>query len=290
MVTIGNLVINLKSYLKENNIENYSFEARCIIENILKLSHEQLIANPNASVNNHHVDLIQQAAKKRISGYPLQYILGEWEFYGLRFIVGEGVLIPRQDTETLAARVIETAKLKCHPKIVDLCSGSGCVAITVAEYIKSSSVCAVEHSQKALAYLLKNIELNKSDVQAYDGDVLNKNFAADYCDVDIISCNPPYLTQSDMLGLQPEVKYEPIMALDGGNDGLMYYRQISALWKYALKPGGVLIYEIGIGQEQDVSDIMINEGFTDIKFTKDLNGIIRVVSGVYNHKETTAVL
>ncbi|MDO5560342.1 MAG: peptide chain release factor N(5)-glutamine methyltransferase [Oscillospiraceae bacterium] len=281
MVTINNLSINLRSYLKEHNIENYSFEARCIIESVLELTHEQLIANQNAVVNSAQVALIQKAADKRVSGYPLQYILGEWEFFGLKFFVGEGVLIPRQDTETLVSCVINNAKVRRNPKIIDLCSGSGCVAVSVSEYVKNSSVCAVEHSPVALSYLLRNIELNKSEVEAYDGDVLNNEFCGNYSEIDIISCNPPYLTPDDLHNLQPEVRFEPVMALDGGSDGLMFYKRITSLWKTTLKNGGMIIYEIGIGQENDVSDIMTSEGFTDIKFEKDLNGIIRVVSGVY---------
>jgi len=282
LVTIHELNINLKSLLKQNNIENYTFEAHCILEHVLELSYEQLIIKSNAYISSQQIEIIQRIADKRISGYPLQYILGEWEFYGLPFYLGEGVLIPRQDTEKLVDSILEIAAPIRNPKIIDLCSGTGCIAIALDKHLINSQICAVEHSPEALKFLLRNIHLNGSAVNAYDGNVLNKEFSKTFSDINIIAANPPYLTPEDMINLQKEVSFEPEMALLGGNDGLFFYRNITSIWKDCLADKGTLIYEIGIGQENAVADIMEEYGFKNIQFQTDLNGLIRVVSGVYN--------
>lgn len=281
MVTLNELSTNLKALLKENNIENNVFEARCILEHALGFTHEKLIASAGAVLTEEQTELVRSLAEKRISGYPLQYILGEWEFFGLPFYVGEGVLIPRQDTETLVEAVIAKAAGLTSPKILDLCSGSGCIAIALEKNIPGAKVAAVEYSKPALAYLLKNTELNGSDVTAYEGDVLSGSFSENFSGIDIITANPPYLTSDDMNVLQREVTFEPDTALFGGNDGLLFYREITKKWKNCLCDGGSLFFETGINQEKDVADILSLNGFEDIRMHTDLNGIIRVVSGVY---------
>jgi len=228
---------------------------------------------------------ISDIVKKRSSGYPLQYILGEWEFYGFKFLVGEGVLIPRQDTETLVEYIISVANSIKNPRILDLCSGSGCIAITLEKMLPNSTVCAVEFSKEALNYLTQNIKLNNSNVTVFEGDVLNKDFTNYFENFDIIVSNPPYLTKNDICNLQEEVKHEPNLALFGGDDGLQFYTSISKIWKKCLKQNGIISYEIGIGQENDVANILLNNGFTDIQTIRDLTGIIRVVSATY--KPTT---
>lgn len=283
MVTVNQLSTNLKILLKQNGIEDYIFEARCILEHALNIRHEKLIVNSSLPVSEDQVALVQKIAGKRISGYPLQYILGEWEFFGLPFYVGEGVLIPRQDTERLVECVLDqvAATTNQSPYILDLCSGSGCIAIALEKHLKCAKIGAVEYSDKALSYLTRNIELNSSGVSVYSGNVLNPDFFSGFKDIDIITANPPYLTPEDMRTLQKEVSYEPEMALQGGDDGLLFYREITSGWKHCLKKGGIIFYETGINQEKDVSDILLKNGFTDIRTYSDLCGIIRVVSGVY---------
>lgn len=282
MVTISQLSVNLKALLKENNIEDYLFESRCILEHALKLDHSRLLLNPDTTLSDSQVSVVQKIAEKRISGYPLQYILGEWEFFGLPFYVGEGVLIPRQDTETLVETVLERLKT-CHkPRIADLCSGSGCIAVALDKNNHcNADICAVEYSDAAMKYLTKNIELNSSSVTVYKGNVLSADFCSAFSDLDIIVSNPPYLTSEDMEQLQTEVSYEPEMALKGGSDGLLFYQNITALWKNCLRENGMIFYEIGIHQENDVSDILARNGFRNINTAADLSGITRVVYGVY---------
>ncbi|MBQ9982060.1 MAG: peptide chain release factor N(5)-glutamine methyltransferase [Oscillospiraceae bacterium] len=284
MVTASQLSINLKSLLKQNNIENYIFESRCIIEFVLNIPYNRLRINPDMVVSEDAVNKIRKIANKRISGYPLQYLLGQWEFFGLPFYVGEGVLIPRQDTETLVESVlnhVQTLNLT-KPSVLDLCSGTGCIAIALEKNILSANVCAAELSTTALSYLTKNISLNSSSVTVYNGDVLDEKFAGLFSSLDIITSNPPYLTKKDMQVIPEEVKHEPSMALFGGDNGLLFYEKITAIWKHCLKPGGAIFYEIGMGQETDVANILKENNFIDITFNHDLNGIIRVVSGVYN--------
>lgn len=285
MVTIGQLSTNLKVLLKQNNIEDYIYETRCILEHALEIKYEKIIINPDLSLSDSQVDLVQKMAQKRISGYPVQYILGEWEFFGLPFYVGEGVLIPRQDTETLVECVLNHASTMVKPRILDLCSGSGCIAIALDKHLHGAETGAVEYSEKALSYLLKNIGLNNSSVTAYSGNVLSKEFSRSFSNIDIITSNPPYLTADDMNYLQKEVSFEPEMALAGGDDGLLFYRTITAYWKECLSPGGAIFYEIGINQEKDVETILYENGFSQIKTYPDLCGINRVVSGVYKPKK-----
>ena len=285
MVTVKQLINEIKTTLKNGGIEDYIFESRCIIENIMHLSHSEIVLNYDTEVLNEQYETAVSAAQKRITGYPLQYILGTWEFYGLPFFVGEGVLIPRQDTETLVDYVLNycktrksTSKLNC----IDLCSGSGCIAVALSLNLQSSLFYAVEYSDSAFSFLQKNITFNNaSDIQAVKANVLDPDVANLFTNVDIIVSNPPYLTDKDMTVLQKEVSFEPRLALEGGTDGLLFYRSIVANWKHSLKYNGLIAFEIGIGQEQDVSDILSANSFTDIKFTKDLNDVVRVVSGVY---------
>lgn len=282
MVTIGSLYSDIKRILNENNIDNHIFEARCIIEYATGLNHAQLIANSEQPVSGNIEQLVHCMAEKRITGYPVQYLLGTWEFFGLPFRVGDGVLIPRQDTETLVESVL--TRVSEHPvhRITDLCSGSGCIPVALEKYTKGTEISAVEYSDAALSYLRQNTVLNSSAVRVIKGDVLDPEFCKSFRDIDIITSNPPYLTPEDMAVLQKEVRFEPEMALLGGDDGLLFYRTITRNWKHCLKSGGMIFYEIGINQENDVSEILACNGFTDIQIIPDLCGINRVVCGVYN--------
>ncbi|MBP0960372.1 MAG: peptide chain release factor N(5)-glutamine methyltransferase [Oscillospiraceae bacterium] len=216
----------------------------------------------------------EELCLKRKSGYPLQYLIGEWDFFGRTFKVGEGVLIPRADTET----AIEVAlSLPIEKKIItDLCSGSGCIAITMREEI-GADVYAVEKSEDAIKYLKENIKLNNSEINLIEGDVLSEKTKNKVPLSDIIISNPPYLTKEDMEVLQKEVTFEPSMALLGGDDGLYFYREITSFYKDKIRENGFIIYEIGMGQEEDVKQILLSNGFCDVKYQKDLGNIIRVV-------------
>ncbi len=219
---------------------------------------------------------LDEMLNQRKEGRPIQYIIGKWWFYKGEFFVGEGVLIPRQDTETLVEVAAELLKGKESSSVADLCAGSGCIAISIATDFPSASVTAVEKYQKAYAYLEKNIAHNSvNNVIAVLSDVCDKPFGG----YDLIVSNPPYITSEDMKKLPEEVKKEPETALFGGEDGLYFYRKITELWKTALNPSGVLAYEVGIDEADAVSEILVQNGFENITVRKDLCGVQRVVFG-----------
>ena len=282
MVTIGELYTNLKSVLRLMNIDTYAFEAKLIIEKAFDSELPRILMNRDSAVPEIILDNIQDMTEKRKKGFPIQYILGEWEFYGYKFKVGEGVLIPRQDTETLIDYVLDICRKNNmkSPKIIDLCSGTGCIAITLKKEIPDSEIYALENSGIALEYLEYNAKLNQADIKIMEADVLENKYTDNFKDFDIIVSNPPYLTAQDMRELQPEVRFEPITALYAGEDGLYFYQRITPLWKKILKSGGMIVYEIGMNQHESVSDILKSNNFNQTEFIKDTAGIIRVVSGV----------
>lgn len=262
--------------LEEKDIDTADFDVRCIFSDVLQ---ERNVIKNGAPISDENAARIQDITARYADGYPLQYLLGKWEFYGLPFYVGEGVLIPRQDTETLVEFVLNTFK-NGDISAVDLCAGSGCISIAIEKNI-TCRITAVERSPQAYEYLLKNIQLNSSGVTPMLADVTEKQTAERFHDLDLIVCNPPYLTEDDMRHLQKQVGYEPKEALYGGIDGCDYYRYIVRLWKNSLKDGGVMCFEIGIGQEDEVSGIMIQHGFENVRSRKDLCGKFRIVTGVW---------
>ncbi|SEK95139.1 peptide chain release factor N(5)-glutamine methyltransferase [Ruminococcus albus] len=221
----------------------------------------------------------EELCSRRANGEPLQYLLGEWEFYGIPIKVGKGVLIPRQDTETLVELAVSKCKNSEDIVIADLCSGSGCIALALEKYLRCREVYAVEKSEAATGYLSENVKMNASAIKLVMGDVLDEGCAVTIPECDLIVCNPPYLTGEDMERLQREVTHEPSEALFGGEDGLDFYRAVTRIWKNRLKTGGTLIYEIGIGQEDDVMQIMVQHGFENVRCKPDPCGIMRCVIG-----------
>lgn len=282
MVTIGELYTNLKSMLRLMDIDTYTFEAKLILEKVFESELPRILMNKDSAVPENILESIQDMTEKRKNGFPIQYILGEWEFYGYTFKVGEGVLIPRQDTETLIDYVLDICRINNikSPKIIDLCSGTGCIAITLKKEIPDSEIYALENSESALEYLEYNAELNQADIKIIKADVLEDKYTDKFSEFDIIISNPPYLTAQDMRELQPEVRFEPVTALYAGEDGLYFYQRITPVWKKILKSGGRIIYEIGMNQHESVSDILKSNNFGKTEFIKDTSGIIRVVSGI----------
>ena len=218
---------------------------------------------------------------RRIEGEPIAYIIGEWEFYGLPVKVNQNVLIPRTDTEVLVDAALTVLKKKPDSRVLDLCSGSGCVGIALAANVPSCRVIMVDNSAKALSVCRENILLNG----------LTRAITcvqADACEpppmllgrFDMIICNPPYISTEELAKLDASVReYEPASALDGGEDGLDFYREIASKWGVALKENGQLLFECGAGQAEEVKNIMLVNGFGDIKIFKDTLDIDRVVMG-----------
>lgn len=258
--------------------EEAEFEADCIVADILGIKNSALRILGETVINDEDVLKAESFVKQRLNGEPLQYILGKWEFYGLDFFVGKGVLIPRPETELLIDIALEFAKKKNNITCFDLCSGSGCIGITVAKIVTGSDVTVLEKSDDALKYLLKNKAHNSADnVTVIQGDLFDgPDFLADK-KCDILLSNPPYIRSDVISSLQREVLSEPQMALDGGNDGLDFYRAIAEKWFSAVKPDGMVAVEIGEEQGNDVREIF-SKYFKTVNVIKDFSGNDRVVT------------
>ncbi|MBP0984145.1 MAG: peptide chain release factor N(5)-glutamine methyltransferase [Oscillospiraceae bacterium] len=281
---MGGLIRECVKLLTDGGNNNPRFEAEQLVMAVCGADRKDLLTDPERAVNAAQLAELEGFVSRRLSGEPLQYILGEWEFYGLPFCVGEGVLIPRQDTEIIAEVALDYAKKHEKPDFLaaDLCAGSGCIGITLAK-LAGVRVKLLELSDQALVYLRRNIVLNGVDClcESVHADVLSEKTAEDLPQLDLIVTNPPYLTAKDMRELQTEVGFEPETALYGGEDGLDYYRRIIPLWSGKLRPGGMLAAEIGMGQEREVMKLFEQSGIM-AQSEKDLCGIIRVIYGIKN--------
>jgi len=267
-----------KKELQDAGIEDSVFESKQIIKHITGFSNAQILSNYTKKLTEFQQNNLTAIIKQRKVRYPLQYILGKWSFYGREFTVGPGVLIPRADTETLIDKAIELLNEKENPTVLDLCAGSGAIGITIGLLRSDSQVILLEKYNEAARYAYKNIIDNGAEnVLLYEGDVLD----GDQNDkkYDLIVSNPPYINSEDMKNLQPEVQFEPATALSGGEDGLCFYRAIVENYKNSLNSGGRMVFEVGIGQADDVAAILESAGFSDVGKLKDLGEIDRVVFG-----------
>ena len=277
MVAVKFLYNKAKEELDKAGIEAPAFNSMCLIEKVFGINQAQL-ASENQIAEESDAARFITLLGRRLSGEPLQYILGEWEFYGYKFKVGKGVLIPRDDTEVLLRTALDYLKDKPKARVLDLCSGSGALAVAIAKET-DAEVYALEKSAEALPYLCENITLNKANIEVIAGDVLN--CADEFTDrsFDLIISNPPYVISDEINTLQTEISYEPRMALDGGEDGLRFYRAIVKDYVSKIKRGGMLAFELGEGQFNDVKALMEKENIKDIGEKLDLGGIQRVVYG-----------
>ncbi len=256
--------------------DNARFEAEMIVMSVMGISRTELVLNGNKTVSDEEYNQIINIADRRKNGEPLQYILGETEFMSLDFYVEEGVLIPRSDTEILVETVMEY--IKDNDEVLDICTGSGCIGISLAHY-KNVMADLVDISDVALAVAQKNIERNnvQDRVKTMKMDILNECPNKKY---NAVVSNPPYIESDVIDKLQTEVKdHEPHLALDGGKDGLIFYRRICEIAPKILEDNGLLAFEIGYNQGESVSELM-KKNFTDIKVIKDLSGNDRVVMGI----------
>jgi len=254
------------------------FETACLLQELLGWDKNALVAHGREGVSPEIIAKLEALLSRREAGYPLQYLLGSWEFWGLDFAVGEGVLIPRADTEILCETVLDLAKDFEQPRIADLCSGSGCLPVVYAQELPgASSIYAVELSGEALPYLQKNVARHCPDrVCVLQADVLRWQPPEP---LDLISCNPPYLSHEEMGQLQWEVTFEPPMALEAPEEGLYFYRQLSRrCWDW-LAPGGYLAFEIGWKQGPAVLELLREAGFAQPQLRQDYGGRDRVVWG-----------
>jgi len=262
--------------LKENNIEEANIKAKILLSYILSKSKEYLIIHDESELEQEKEILFKEQIEELIKGTPLQYITKKQEFFGMNFYVDENVLIPQPDTEILVEEVIEIAEREKKKEILDLCTGSGCIAIALSNNLKNVSILATDISREALEIAEKNDRNKKVTFQQSDmfENLENKKF-------DIIVANPPYIKTKVIETLSKEVQQEPKMALDGGEDGLKFYRRIiENAYKY-LNEGGYLCLEIGDDQKQEVEKLLENNHYQDIYSKKDLGKNDRVLLARY---------
>ena len=263
--------------------EDAGFEALLLFQKVFHLSREELLLQGNHLPSPAQEQEYAALLEKKLAGEPLQYLLGEWEFFGYPFAVGPGVLIPRPETELLVELVLEHLSGTTAPKVLDLCSGTGCIPITIAMEHPDTVCVGVELSEEALPYFRRNLELNHCDrVTIIPGDVLHLPAHPELTGpFHVVISNPPYIARKELPQLQKEVLREPQMALDGGDDGLLFYRRLPEIAFSLLAPGGLLAMEIGEDQGDAVAALTRQAGFQQVKVHQDPAGHDRVVTGLF---------
>jgi protein-(glutamine-N5) methyltransferase, release factor-specific len=270
-----------KNTLSRAGLESPAFDALCLLKEAFGIGDRAALAiHGSEPADPEKTELFGELIIRR-TREPLQYILGRWEFDGMPLSVGEGVLIPREDTMTLVETACSWLNGKQSPKILDLCAGSGAVGLAIGRRIPDAEVICVEKSPEALPYLRRNIDaFGDGRVTVRQADVLlPPDFTREHETFDAIVSNPPYIPRDDIAGLAWEVQREPLMALDGGNDGLDFYRAICTLWKPAVRDGGLIAFEIGYDIREGVIDIMKKNSIGQINAVKDFNGVDRCIFG-----------
>ena len=274
--------------MTQEDAQTASLLARSLLCHVTGKTNEQLITDRELYATDKTCFAMSEAVTRVLAGEPLAYVLGQWEFYGLPLQVNRDVLIPRDDTCAVTQLAIKQALfLDASPRILDLCTGTGCIGIAIASRVKDAKVTCADLSKEALAVAKKNVTLNKltgrvscmqADAMADPNPFLGK--------FDMIVSNPPYITAAEMEELPDSVKnYEPHMALYGGTDGLDFYRSIAEKYAKALKPGGYLCFEFGMGQGDAVCEILQKNGYTVLERSRDYNDRERAVIARYDRKD-----
>jgi release factor glutamine methyltransferase len=281
-MNIGEALLEAYEILKEVQIESYLLDSQLLLGKVLNKDKLFIMLNRDFNLSHQEENEFLCLIKLRKSKMPIKYILGECEFMGMNFIVKPGVLIPRPDTEVLVEAVIKHINEKAYTEVCDVCTGSGAIGIAIAEFIKNANVTLYDISEDALAVTKSNIErfnLHKR-VNEQCSDLLqvaideNKKFQ-------VIVSNPPYIREAVIPTLMEDVKdYEPYIALSGGEDGLEFYRRITEESLLVLEQGGLLAFEIGYDQKEEVEDILLKAGFDEIECIRDLSGNNRVIKGI----------
>ena len=277
-----------KAIMATEDMQSAGMLARQLLCHVSGKTQEQVISDRELYASEEICQQMESLTRRLIDGEPLAYLLGEWEFYGLPLYVDKNVLIPRDDTCAVASLAIQQAQhLKETPRILDLCTGSGCIGLAVASRIKDARVTLADISKEALAVAKKNINRNhlSGRVSVIQADALQEP-SAFLGKFDIIVSNPPYITTQEMRELPHSVSdFEPHLALFGGEDGLDFYRAIAKNYAQALKPGGYLCFEFGMGQGDGVCRILEENQYTILERTRDYNDIERAVIAQLNRKE-----
>ena len=266
--------------LVQEDAQSANFITRNLLSHVTGKNQEQILADREGSVSEEECIAMGRAVTRILNGEPLAYVLGQWDFYGMTLFVDQNVLIPRDDTCAVTDLAIKNALfLDSNPRILDLCTGSGCIGLAIASRIKDAKVTLADYSKDALAVAKKNASALKLSGRVYCLQVdAMKEPAVFLGKFDMIVSNPPYITTREMTELPASVKdFEPEMALHGGTDGLDFYRAITKKFSQALKPGGYLCYEFGMGQGDAVCAILEENGYSILERSRDYNEIERAV-------------
>ena len=280
--TYNELYLAMRRALKEAGLEDFALEARRLLAQAAGYTDAQLIARFYLYAGDEAERKAAELLERRLKGEPLAYISGSWDFYGMKLLVNPNVLIPRTDTEVLVFTALELLRGQAaEPRILDLCCGSGCIGCALAHELPAARVYLADISPEALSVARKNVGLHHlgNRCVCMDADALSppplrmSNF-------DMIACNPPYISAAEMEKLDPSVRdWEPALALDGGEDGLIFYRAVLEHWKSVLKDDGIIIFEVGEGQAESVRALLTEAGFYNLGCALDTIGVERVVYG-----------
>ncbi|KAE9636301.1 MAG: release factor glutamine methyltransferase [Epulopiscium sp.] len=281
--TIEKVLAEGKALLKDAHIRTWALDGEILLSHVLSFSRVQLFTHSKDEISEEQEKVYKDLIYRRLKGTPTQYLTNEQEFMSLPFYVNNHVLIPRQDTEILVETALELIDRKKEFQVLDVCTGSGCIGISIAYYAPLSRVIGIDISEPALNVAEHNAKLNQvNDRVHFIKSNLFKGVPEDLKGtIDMIVSNPPYIPTDEIKGLMKEVsEYEPTIALDGGKDGLDFYRFIVKDGKEYLKSGGILLFEIGYNQGDEVAWLLKSHGFNSVEIKKDLAGLNRVVFGI----------
>ena len=282
MKTYNDIYLQARNALRDSGIEGYTLEARLLVATAAGKTTQELLRDLSLYTTTDVADKVAALTERRISGEPVAYITGAWEFYGLPMVITTDVLIPRMDTELLvdAAKELLNGR-KMDARVLDLCCGSGCITCAIGHELPAARIVAVDISAKALEVARKNIAATRLSSRAIcmqaDATASPPMSMGQF---DMIISNPPYVRSADMRKLDPSVRdFEPSWALDGGKDGLKFYKSIVKYWKALIRPGGYLLFEVGEGQAESVKEMLLTGGFRSVGSKFDTLGVERVVIG-----------
>ena len=280
-ITYNNLYLDVRQQFLRAGLPDPTLESRELVCCASGKTREALSRDGRLYVPESVEQQVRRLAERHLAGEPVAYLIGEWEFHGLPIVVTPDVLIPRMDTEVLVDAALQVlVGRKMNARILDLCSGSGCIGCALAHELPAARVVMVDISDAALAVSKENLRRNRQNrTICLKADALEKP-PMSIGTFDIIVSNPPYVASMDILTLDSSVRdYEPLGALDGGEDGLMFYRAIVQHWTQILRPGGWLMFEVGEDQADAVMALMKDAKYTDVTALEDTAGIRRVIVG-----------
>ena len=283
MRTYNDIFIATRNALRDAGIEAFNLEARVLLARAAGKSTQELLRDMRLYTTPQVEETAASYTARRLAGEPVAYITGAWEFYGLPMVVTPDVLIPRMDTELLVTTAVELLTGRnMNARILDLCCGSGCIACAIGHELPATKLVCIDISATALEVCRKNLANNRLTGRALcmqaDATASPPMSIGQF---DLIVANPPYIASDEIMTLDASVRdYEPIWALDGGADGLKFYKAIIKYWKHLLPQGGMILFEVGEGQAEAVSEMLLNGGFRTAATKRDTLGVDRVVLGV----------